>query len=196
MNQESVTLLKESGCKKINIGVESGDETLRKTVLNRNITNDQIIKAFDLARDNCLETMSFNIIGFPGETRESIKKTIELNKKIRPTYAQVSVFYPYVGTPLGDLCRDKGYIENKSSLFTYFGEGASILNIPGLSKKDIKELFFRFDLDIQDKGSFLARYASKKIKYAARFLYNTLPFCLKNIIRSIRLGFILKREEL
>ncbi len=192
LTRDSANLLKESGCKKVNIGVESGDEALRKTVLNRNIKDEDIIKAFQYAREAGLETMSFNIIGFPGETKESIRKTIELNKRIRPTYAQVSVFYPYAGTPLGDLCKEKGYIENERHLFTYFGEGSSILKIPNLSKKDIKELFFRFDLEIQNEGSLLIRYISKRIRYLFFSIYKALPLCLKNIIRLIRLGFMLK----
>ena len=177
LDSESAKLLKESGCKKINIGIESGDERLRRSILNRNIKDEQIIRAFDHARENELETMSFNMVGFPGETRESIKKTVELNKKIKPTYVQVSVFYPYAGTPLGELCREKAYIEDEKSLFTYFGEGLSVLRLPGLSKKEIKDSFFRFDLDVYDNNSIISR-AAKKLrctylsarKHTARFI--------------------------
>ena len=185
-DRESAKLLKESGCKKINIGIESGDEDLRKKVLNRNIKDEDIIRAFDYAKESSLETMSFNMIGFPGETKDSIRKTIEFNKRVKPTYVQVSVFYPYTGTPLGELCKEKGYIEDKSSLFTYFGEGSSILKLPNLSKKDIKDLFFRFDLEIYNSNNFITSYTVKKLHYLCLSIYEHLPPFVKNILRSIK----------
>lgn len=185
LNRESAQLLKEAGCKKINIGVESGDENLRRTVLNRNIKDADIIRAFNYAKEYGLETMSFNMIGFPGETKNSIRKTVELNKTIKPTHAQVSVFYPYAGTPLGELCREKGYIEDESSMFNFF-KGSSILRIPDLSKKDIKDLFFRFELNVHNSNNFMRAYIAKKVRCAIFSSYNRLPYFLKNILRSVR----------
>jgi len=185
LNTETARLLKESGCRKINIGVESGDEHLRRTVLNRNISDEQIIKAFDLAKENGMQAMSFNMIGFPGETRDSVRKTVELNKKIKPTYAQISMFYPYAGTPLGELCKEKGYIENKNSVFNFFN-GSSILKLPNLSRRDIKELFFRFELEVNNSDNFMKSYIVKRVKVTLFSIYNSLPYFLKNMARSIK----------
>ncbi|MCX5715303.1 MAG: radical SAM protein [Candidatus Omnitrophica bacterium] len=187
LDSETARMLKGSGCRKINIGIESGDETLRRTVLNRNMRDEQIIAAFNYAKEAGLETMSFNMIGFPGETKESIQSTVNLNKLIKPTYAQVSVFYPYAGTPLGELCREKGYIEKESSLFSYIGQGVSALNLPGLSKKEIKDMFLTFDLQISGApGGFKKAYIAKKLKYAIFSLYSRLPYFLKDFLKHAR----------
>ena len=188
-DRETAQMLKESGCKKISIGVESGDENLRRTVLNRDMKDEQIIMAFEYAREAGLETMSFNMIGFPGETKESIRKTIELNKRIKPTYVQVSTFYPYAGTPLGELCKEKNYLDDERGLFTYFGKGSSILNLPNLSKKDIKDLFFRFELEIYNSHNFGRAYIAKKIRYAVSWIYKYFPRPIKNILRIIKSNF-------
>lgn len=185
LDRETAKLLKESGCRKVNIGIESGDENLRRTVLNRNMKDEDIVRAFNYAKEFSLETMSFNMIGIPGETKETIRKTIEFNKRIKPTYAQVSVFYPYAGTPLGELCKEKGYIENENSIFNFF-KGSSILKLPTLSKKDIKKLFFRFDLEVNNNDNFTRAYITKKIRYAILFIYSSLPFFLKNILKSVK----------
>ncbi|MFH1478612.1 MAG: radical SAM protein [Candidatus Omnitrophota bacterium] len=191
LDEKSAKLLKESGCRKINIGIESGDENLRRTVLGRNIKDEQILKAFDCAKREGIETMSFNMIGFPGEDKSSIRKTIDLNKKIKPTYVQVSIFYPYAGTPLGELCEEKGYVKDGRHLFSYIGDGDSILKLPNLSKKDIKDLFFRFDLEVYSKGNFTKAYIIKKIKHASVFIYGMLPSFIKNVFKSAR-GIVYK----
>ncbi len=111
VNDELLKMLKDAGCFKLLFGVESGDEVQRNEVLDRRMSNEQIIRAFDLCRKHDLETLSINIIGFPGETEEMIKRTVELNKRIRPTSSGVNIFYPYKGTKLGDKCFEEGLVD-------------------------------------------------------------------------------------
>ena len=58
-----------------------------------------------------LETLAVNIIGFPDETEEMIKRTIKLNKILKPTTSAVNVFYPYKGTELGDKCFKENLVD-------------------------------------------------------------------------------------
>jgi len=111
VNDELLNMLKDAGCFRLLFGVESGDEVQRNEVLDRRMSNEQIIRAFDLCRKHDLETISINIIGFPGETEEMIKRTVELNKRIRPTSSVVNIFYPYKGTKLGDKCFEEGLVD-------------------------------------------------------------------------------------
>lgn len=113
VDDELLTMLKDAGCFKLVFGVESGDEALRKNVLDRQMSNDQIIKAFALCQKYNLETLSINIIGFPGETEEMIKRTVELNRRLRPTVSGVNIFYPYKGTTLGDKCFKDGLVDQE-----------------------------------------------------------------------------------
>ena len=56
--------LKKAGCFKVHIGIESGHQEFRKNMLNRNMTNEQIITAFSWAKQAGLLTKSYNIVGF------------------------------------------------------------------------------------------------------------------------------------
>lgn len=104
VNDALLTMLKDAGCYRMFFGVESGDEDLRRAVLDRRMTDKQIEDAFVLAKKYGIETLAVNIIGFPDETEEMIKKTVAFNRKFKPTVSGINIFYPYRGTTLGDKC--------------------------------------------------------------------------------------------
>ena len=110
-NLERLGLIKEAGCDTISIGVEAGDEYVRRTVLNRRMTNKQIIDAFKNAKKLKLKTKSFNMVGLPHENRRALWKTILLNFRLAPNAVQTTVYYPFKGTKLGDECYEKGWVD-------------------------------------------------------------------------------------
>ena len=69
-----------------------------------------IIEAFKLAKKYNVKTNAINIIGVPGETKEMLLNTVKLNREINPTTSHVNIFYPYKGTPLGDMSFEKGLV--------------------------------------------------------------------------------------
>jgi anaerobic magnesium-protoporphyrin IX monomethyl ester cyclase len=112
LTNDIVKLAADCGCKYIAMGVECGDEEFRKRFLNRYMTNDKIIEAFKICRDNNIYTTSFNIIGYPFSYDEELtESTIVLNEKIRPGYVQVAIFRPFQETPLYDYCIKNNLID-------------------------------------------------------------------------------------
>ena len=87
-----------------------------------------------------IKVWAFNMLGLPFETEETIKETIELNKKIKPDKVFISIFYPYPRTELYDLCKKNNWLTN-IKINTYF-EPISTLNQPTISKEKI-EYYYR-----------------------------------------------------
>ena len=129
--------LKEAGCARVSIGIEAGDEKIRNSVLKRNMTDKQIVDTFLAAKKVGLKTYSFNMVGIPYETKESIKKTIELNKKCKPDYVGVSIFNVFKGTEVYDLCEKKGWIR-KSYSSSYFRD--SNVKHPNFSVSELRKI--------------------------------------------------------
>ncbi|UCG69089.1 MAG: B12-binding domain-containing radical SAM protein [Thermoplasmata archaeon] len=144
--KEMISMINKAGCKYLSIGLESGNESLRKNVLNRQPTNAQIITTFSNANEFDIKSIAFNMVGIPYETEKNILETIRVNAKVKPFIVGVSAFYPFRGTQLGDLCYDEGWVlEEKKEKVKSFMEG-SILNYPQLSNKMINWYFKNFIL--------------------------------------------------
>lgn len=109
---EIASMLKDSGCLQVSFGLESGDEELRRTVLNRTYTNQQVRTAARLLHEVNLPFSTYNIMGFPGETRRQMQRTLDLNREIRPTTGMVFFFFPYPGTELHERCLADGLVDS------------------------------------------------------------------------------------
>lgn len=143
INEEIIKDLVNAGCKGIRVGIESGNEELRKKILKRDMTNEEIRRFFSFTKKYGLETYTCNMIGIPGETPDMIDETIQLNREIAPNFLQFSVFHPYPMTELYDLCINDGYYNGKDTLPTYYDK-RSILKLPTITQEEIADSYDRF----------------------------------------------------
>ena len=147
ISESKVVALKDAGCSSIYIGVESGSEEYRKKYLNRHTNQEDIIKAFLLCRKLKMSTYSFNMIGFPNETRKDIFKTIEINKKCKADVIQVTYFYPFKGTSLYDYSEQQGLIDHEVMLNSYYL--GSVVHNPTITKKQMEGVYRTFVIYIK-----------------------------------------------
>jgi len=99
IDREVMRSMKEAGCHLIKFGVESGDDTILKN-LNKGTTISQAEEVFRIAREEKLDTHAHIVFGAPGETIETVRKTVEFVKKIRATTVSFGILTPYAGTEL------------------------------------------------------------------------------------------------
>jgi radical SAM superfamily enzyme YgiQ (UPF0313 family) len=126
----------ESNFRFVNIGLESGSERIRKDVLKRRYSNQDIIRTVETAKKHGLQVGIYNLIGLPGETREDFRETIRVNRICQPDWFLLSVFFPYPGTELHDTCRELGLLDN--GLDTNLERRIPVLDLPGFSKRQVE----------------------------------------------------------
>lgn len=114
IDRDTINMLASTGCKYMAMGIECGDEKFRKEHLNRYMTNDQIIDAFNLCKEAGIFTTSFNMIGYPFPNDDELtESTIKLNRVIKPGFVQITLFYPFPGTRLHEYCVENSLIDHK-----------------------------------------------------------------------------------
>lgn len=99
LNDHILGLLRDSGCFRIWIGAESGSQDVIDAMDRRvdvEVVREMIIKA----RQHNIETGTFIMIGYPGETEKDIEETIRHLKVSDPDHFTITVAYPIKGTQL------------------------------------------------------------------------------------------------
>jgi len=112
IDKEVATALKKANCIEVRIGIESGNEKLRTDILRRYYSNEQIKKAFQTCKEVGLKTYSFNMIGLPFETKETILQTFKLIRETSDNF-QVSILYPFEGTDIYKIYEENNYFKDK-----------------------------------------------------------------------------------
>lgn len=157
INARKVHLLKEMGCVCVNMGLETGSVEYRKKYLARSMTNEQTIRAFQLVKDAGMEVRSYNIIGLPFQNRKDIFDTIELNRLCNVDSVSMSIFMPYEGTPLRDVCIQNGLFDPRNEIP---GDGtAPVIRNPDLTDDELMGLYNTFALYVKAPKSMYSQIA-------------------------------------
>ena len=112
INEKSIELLKKLNVDGIGMGVELASEEFRKNELNRFASQSKTINAFNLLKSHGIKRTSYNVIGFPNQTEESIMQTIEFNKILSPDNITVAYYSPYYGTGQHEAGVKSGVFDN------------------------------------------------------------------------------------
>lgn len=99
LNDEILQLLKDVGCFRIWIGAESGSQTIIDA-MDRRVDVNQVKKVIQDTNAMGIETGTFIMLGYPGETEKDITETIQYLKDANPTLYTITVAYPIKGTSL------------------------------------------------------------------------------------------------
>lgn len=175
LNDNICRQLKETGCRRVSIGIENGSEQFRREVLGRRQSNEQIIEAFAACRRAGLKTKSFNIVGFPYETPAIFHETVNLNRCIQPDSVIIGVFEPYPGTKLAEVCLKEGFISANSAETCFVGRRDTVLKMPQFPRNEILKCFRNFAYNVYCRNApfkalFYRAYYSPLGEAVIRFL--------------------------
>jgi radical SAM superfamily enzyme YgiQ (UPF0313 family) len=139
---DTLKAMKDAGCRLLIVGYESGDPQILK-----NIKKGATIDMAERFTANCkklgLVVHGDFIVGLPGESRESIRKTIDFAKKLDNETIQVSIAHPYPGTEFYDYAK-KNDLFSIGNMTDEVGHQLPKVIYPGLDEAELVEWVERF----------------------------------------------------
>lgn len=134
--------LARAGCTTVSFSVESGNETLRRNVLQKRLSDESIIRGASLLKARGLKLNTYNMLNIPGETLDDGFRTVELNAKIASESPWCSIFQPFPGTEFwdrlvaeheaADPTRLTGALDFYSSSLVQQRDSAALMNLEKL----------------------------------------------------------------
>jgi radical SAM superfamily enzyme YgiQ (UPF0313 family) len=112
VNAEILKMMKRAGCHTIAIGMESVDPAVLKNI-RKNISAEQIRDAVSKIKRYGMNTIVFSVVGFPGETKESIENTISFLKTLDTTFITLGIAVPVPGTDFYRYVDENNYLLTK-----------------------------------------------------------------------------------
>jgi len=103
--------MKKTGCTNLTIGVESGDQYILDTVIDKHLCLEDVIKMAKICKELNIPIAAFFVIGFPGEKKENMKRTTEFALMLKKEYNVnmcLLIATPLYGTRLYEICKEKG----------------------------------------------------------------------------------------
>lgn len=137
VTKKKVELLKKMNCVSISLALECGNAHYREHMLKRKYTNEQFEEAIRMVQDAGIRACSLNMVGLPRESRKMIFETIEANRKIRPDHADFGCFFPFRGTPLGDLAVADKFADPEEIKNSRSEHGNCILDMPQIPRDEV-----------------------------------------------------------
>ena len=139
---ETLKAMREAGCRLMIVGYESGDQQILKNI-KKGATIDMARRYTKDAHTLGLTIHGDFIVGLPGETRESIRKTIDFAKEMNTETIQVSIAHPYPGTEFYDYVKKNNLI-TLDSMTDETGHQLPNIIYPGLDRGELVDWVERF----------------------------------------------------
>ena len=139
---ETLKAMREAGCRLMIVGYESGDQQILKNI-KKGATIDMARRYTRDAHNLGLTIHGDFIVGLPGESRESIRKTIDFAKELNTETIQVSIAHPYPGTEFFDYVTKNNLI-TLDSMTDETGHQLPNIIYPGLDRGELVDWVERF----------------------------------------------------
>jgi anaerobic magnesium-protoporphyrin IX monomethyl ester cyclase len=110
-DDECAGYLAAANCRIVKFGVESGSPKIRRTILNRHMTNESIVEAIAAVHRHGMHSSVFIIIGFPHEGRADVLDTIRLLGQAKPGRFRWTYFFPFPGTRAHEISVEGGFVD-------------------------------------------------------------------------------------
>ncbi|MDZ7725675.1 MAG: radical SAM protein [candidate division KSB1 bacterium] len=139
VNYNTLKALKDAGLRNTAVGFESGDNIILRN-MRKGQNTDQQKRFVENAHKLGLLVHGCFMVGFPGETRETMNKTLQLAKAVKPDSAQFYPVMPYPGTGAYTYYKQQGFLahEDFEKWLDDKGGHQCVINLPGLSAPELE----------------------------------------------------------
>jgi len=169
LDEELLEKMKESGCYKISLGIESGDDYVLHHIIQKPLSLKKVKPIINLCKKLGMGVDAFFVVGFPGETKEQIMKTLRFAQSLKVDNLSITLATPHPGTRLYEICQRENYLESAFS-FKAIRSRRGQINTPEFTHDEVERMVAkvnfvsRLGLFLRSPSAFYERVVMRSFK--------------------------------
>ena len=195
VKERSIEWMRRSGCVRVNIGIESGNNRILRGI-KKGHTIEKAYPAVNLCQRKDIEVGAFFMVGFPEETEETLRDTLTAIKRINADNIMLSIFTPYPGSELFQVCKELGVVDDDFDITIYNHQSPENCFTAFIPRERFKELVQEATAIVGRKNSrgrwrrvarmLRQRDFHRTQQMAREFLFTRAAWCASRIVRWSR----------
>jgi len=138
MDRDVLALMKRAGCHQIGYGVESVDEEILGNIKKR-INLEDVRRVIKLTRECAIDARAMFMFGNPGETEETMRRTLDFAMRLKPDFAVFNIATPYPGTEMYAWAKETGRLLTQD--WDRYDRAHGVRRLDGLAPERIEEFY-------------------------------------------------------
>jgi radical SAM superfamily enzyme YgiQ (UPF0313 family) len=177
VDENVLRLMKRAGCHHICYGVESADTEILKNI-KKNIKLEDAERTIRLTKKAGIACRASFMLGNPGETEESMMKTLKFTFRTNPDFALFNITTPYPGTPIYEWAKENGYLLSED--FSLYTGSKCLMDLPTVSPSTVEEFaLYAWKSFYGRPGYIMGRLFKIRSIYDVRAYFNAFLSLLK-----------------
>ncbi|HDQ25508.1 MAG TPA: radical SAM protein, partial [bacterium] len=156
IDMETLKLMKKAGCHQIMYGIESGSEEILKNI-NKRIDRQKATEAVRMTKKAGIECRAAFMLGNPGETEETMEKTISFAVELDPDIALFNISTPFPGTKMFEWAKANGYLASED--WMKYDLSHMLMRLPTVSAEKIEEYYKKAYSVFYNRPSYMIKRA-------------------------------------
>ncbi|MBI2579725.1 MAG: cobalamin B12-binding domain-containing protein [Candidatus Aenigmarchaeota archaeon] len=146
LNFRLLEKIKRSGVRELRIAIESPNGHVLNDIVRKKLDIGKAVETMKNCRKLRIPLSAFYIIGFPGETKENIKETLDFAYEMMKKYGvmpHLHIAIPLVGTEMYDIAKERGYLTSEDYT-SGFIQGMGRIKTEHFTPEDLREFSVEF----------------------------------------------------
>lgn len=143
-DRETLTACREAGMIAVKYGIESADQGILDGI-KKGLSVTKAEEVIGITKELGIKVHLTLIVGLPGETDATLRKTWHFVKRVRPDYMQFSLATPYPGTELYRQAAERGWIETRE-WNEFNADSRATMRTEALSRTDLERWIRKLNL--------------------------------------------------
>ncbi|MBT3844899.1 MAG: radical SAM protein [Gammaproteobacteria bacterium] len=192
-NEKIIRAMKESGCKKASISIESASPQVLKKMKKPVNLEKSLVLINECKKIGLPITANF-VTGMHYETKEDMMMTFEWAEYAKPDWSTFSILAPYPGTEIFDQCVEEGYLNTDTVDLEWFSHRNSAIETDAWDKQWVTDKTYHYNLMINFVKNHNLVGDGKNLDFAIGFFEYVALHHKKHLLGLIALSYAMKKK--